>query len=128
LISSLTIELARREIFSYAAMRASIKSVKALDQTTLHRPEERPVVDTFRYLCDHTLELLERGRNKAGVTQTTLAETVGRPQSFVAKYESGERRLDAAEFVGIARAVGADPFKLFKAIEKNKAHGSREST
>jgi hypothetical protein len=30
------------------------------------------------------------------------------------KYESGERRLDVAEFVGIARALGADPFKMLK--------------
>jgi transcriptional regulator with XRE-family HTH domain len=51
----------------------------------------------------------------------TLAETLGRPQSFVAKYESGERRLDAAEFVGIARALGADPFKLLKATEKRQS-------
>jgi transcriptional regulator with XRE-family HTH domain len=35
---------------------------------------------------------------KAGVTQSQLAVKLGRPQSFVAKYETGERRLDVAEF------------------------------
>lgn len=36
------------------------------------------------------------------------------PQSFVSKYESGERRLDVAEFVRIARALGADPIKMMR--------------
>jgi hypothetical protein len=35
-----------------------------------------------------------------------------KPQSFVAKYEGGERRLDVVEFITIARALGADPLKL----------------
>jgi hypothetical protein len=43
-----------------------------------------------------------------------------RPQSFVAKYESGERRLDVGEFMGIARAIGADPFKMLRAAETSK--------
>jgi transcriptional regulator with XRE-family HTH domain len=42
-----------------------------------------------------------------------LAKKLGRPQSFIAKYEGGERRIDVIEFVAIARALGADPVKLF---------------
>ena len=53
-------------------------------------------------------------RKAAGVRQQALAERLGRPQSFVAKYENGERRLDMIEFIAIARALGADPVKLFK--------------
>jgi hypothetical protein len=37
---------------------------------------------------------------------------LGRPQSFIAKYEGGGRRLDVAEFIKIARIIGADPFKM----------------
>jgi hypothetical protein len=37
----------------------------------------------------------------------------GRPQSFIAKYEGGERRIDVIEFIAIARALGADPVKDF---------------
>jgi hypothetical protein len=47
-----------------------------------------------------------------------MAVKLGRPQSFVAKYEGRERRLDVAEFVGVARALGADPYKLLRGAEK----------
>jgi hypothetical protein len=45
-----------------------------------------------------------------------LARKLGKPQSFVAKYEGDERRLDVVEFMIIARALDADPVKLFKAL------------
>jgi transcriptional regulator with XRE-family HTH domain len=48
----------------------------------------------------------------AGLTQRTLAARLKKPQSFVAKYEGGERRLDVVEFIRIARALDADPLKL----------------
>ncbi len=75
----------------------------------------------FPELYDRALEQLVLARKAARITQAALAETLGRPQSFVAKYESRERRLDVAEFVGIARAVGADPFKLLRAVEKEQS-------
>jgi hypothetical protein len=37
---------------------------------------------------------------------------LGRHQSFVAKYEGGERRLDVLEFITMARALKADPVKM----------------
>ncbi|HIG8008298.1 TPA: helix-turn-helix domain-containing protein, partial [Klebsiella pneumoniae] len=37
-------------------------------------------------------------RIKKGITQERLAQALKRPQSFVAKVESGERRLDVIEF------------------------------
>lgn len=56
-------------------------------------------------------------RKAAAVTQAELAEALGRPQSFVSKYEAGERRLDVAEYLAISRAMGADPYKLLKKAE-----------
>lgn len=53
-------------------------------------------------------ELLVVGRKNAGLTQQKLAEIIGRPQSFVAKYEVGERFLDAVEFVAIASTLNVD--------------------
>jgi len=58
------------------------------------------------------IDLLVAVRKAADVRQQALAKKLGRPQSFVAKYENGERRLDLIEFVAIARALGADPLKL----------------
>jgi transcriptional regulator with XRE-family HTH domain len=56
---------------------------------------------------------LVAARKSAEVRQQALAKKLGRPQSFIAKYEGGERRIDVIEFVAIARALGADPVKLF---------------
>lgn len=53
-------------------------------------------------------------RENADVRQKALAEKLGRHQSFIAKYEGGERRIDVIEFIAIARALGADPVKLFR--------------
>ena len=56
--------------------------------------------------------LMIAARKAAGLTQQALALRLRKPQSFVAKYEGGERRLDVVEFVAISRALGADPLKL----------------
>ncbi len=61
-------------------------------------------------------ELLIAARDKAGLTQQKLAKRLGKPQSFVAKYEGGERRLDVIEFVVIARAIGADPLRILRSL------------
>lgn len=55
-------------------------------------------------------------RKRAGLTQHDLAKRLRRPQSFVAKYETGERRIDVIEFIAIVRAIGADPVRLFKRL------------
>jgi transcriptional regulator with XRE-family HTH domain len=72
----------------------------------------------FPDLYDRTLARLVEARKKAGITQTQLAVKLGRPQSFVAKYEGRERRLDVAEYIAIARALGADPFKMLRTAER----------
>lgn len=51
---------------------------------------------------------LKNARKARGITQAQLAEALGKPQSFIAKVENGERRLDVVEFVHLARLVGVD--------------------
>lgn len=77
----------------------------ALRGKTIHTPEQ----DAF---C----ELMIAAREKAGLTQAKLAKRLKRPQSFVAKYEIGERRLDVIEFMKIIRVLRADPAKLLRAL------------
>ena len=71
----------------------------------------------FPEFYDAALQQLISARRKARITQMTVAQSLGRPQSFVSKYESGERALDFAEFVMIARILGVDPYKILCAGE-----------
>jgi transcriptional regulator with XRE-family HTH domain len=50
--------------------------------------------------------LLMTLRKEAGLRQTEVANILGRPQSFVSKYESGQRRLDLIELEAICLALG----------------------
>ena len=63
--------------------------------------------------------LLVDQRKAQGLTQADVAVRIGRPQSFVAKYEGGERRIDVVEFLTVAKALNTDPQSLFSAfVEK----------
>ena len=59
-------------------------------------------------------ERLKSARKAAGLTQQALADKLKKPQSYVAKFENGERRLDVAEFLEIAAALGADGQALLR--------------
>ena len=43
------------------------------------------------------IELLKKARVGLGLTQQEVAKKLAKPQSYVSKIESGERRLDVAE-------------------------------
>lgn len=66
------------------------------------------------------IALLVAARHKAGMRQQALAKKLRKPQSFVAKYDGGERRLDVIEFIVIAEALGTDPIKLLRRFLKAK--------
>jgi transcriptional regulator with XRE-family HTH domain len=63
-------------------------------------------------------DLLRRARLEAGLTQAALARKLKRPQSFVCKYEIGERRLDLVELREICRALGVSLTQFVKRFEK----------
>lgn len=50
--------------------------------------------------------LLRQVRKEAGLRQRDLADQLEQPQSFVSKYETGERRLDLLEIREICVACG----------------------
>jgi predicted transcriptional regulator len=52
------------------------------------------------------------------LTQHELAARLSKPQSFIAKYEGGERRVDVVEFIAICRAMSADSVGILKKLAK----------
>ena len=62
------------------------------------------------------IEVLTEVRKAAGLRQAQVAKRLGVHQSFVAKYENGERRLDVVEFLTIAAALGADPVSIMRRL------------
>ncbi len=64
------------------------------------------------------LDVLIHKRKSAKMTQQNVADILKKPQSFVSKYENGERRLDVVEFIKIARSIGASPIAIIKELEK----------
>ena len=74
------------------------------------------------------LQVLIAARKDAGITQQDLAKALGKPQSFVSKYERRERRIDVVEFVFIARAIGLDPSDSIREIEARIASRSDQGT
>jgi len=64
-----------------------------------------------RFRC----QLISARRSKK-LTQTALAKKLGRPQSYVSKYERGERRLDLIEFLEVAEILGIDPHGFIRKL------------
>ncbi|MEQ9637878.1 MAG: helix-turn-helix transcriptional regulator [Devosia marina] len=60
--------------------------------------------------------ILLDARSNAGLTQQEVADRLGKPQSYVAKVERNERRIDVVEFISLAQALGVDPARLFAAV------------
>ena len=61
--------------------------------------------------------LLVTAREKSNLTQSEVSARLSRPQSFVAKYEGGERRLDVIEFVAVCKALGVDPHVVLAELQ-----------
>lgn len=65
-------------------------------------PGEKSIYsDEYQQLC----ALLRQLRREAALTQVQVAERLDVPQSFISKYESGERRLDVIELRHVAKAI-----------------------
>jgi len=61
--------------------------------------------------------MLIDARKASGLSQTELAERLGRVQTFVSKYERGERRLDIIEFIDVATALNLDAVKVLRKLQ-----------
>lgn len=55
-------------------------------------------------------------RKSLGLTQSQLAKKLDKPQSYVSKYESGDRYLDFIEVLAVCEACNADPVQLIQKL------------
>lgn len=58
-----------------------------------------------RYM--EVVALLRKAREQSGRTQREIAQMLGRPQSYVSKVETCERRIDFVELLQLCRVIGA---------------------
>ena len=65
------------------------------------------------------LKQIVDARKTSGVTQVELAKKLSKPQSFVSKFERGERRLDVFEYITIASELNVDVKKLSEIFTKS---------
>ncbi|MBD8566229.1 helix-turn-helix transcriptional regulator [Oxalobacteraceae sp. CFBP 8763] len=60
-----------------------------------------------RYLV--FVEMLVQTRQQSNITQTELAQRLGKPQSYVAKIENLDRRIDIVELADWLVSLGTTP-------------------
>lgn len=65
-------------------------------------------------------QLLIEARKVANLTQSELSAKLSRPQSYVSKYERGERRLDLIEFLEVAAALNINPATFIEKLLQQK--------
>lgn len=66
-------------------------------------------------------KVLVEARQSKGLTQTEIATRLGKSQSFVSKYESGDRRLDVVEFLEVCQALAVKPNSILNRIDADDA-------
>jgi transcriptional regulator with XRE-family HTH domain len=70
------------------------------------------------YKHDVFRKLLIEARKNADLTQVEVARRLNVHQSFVSKYEIGERRLDFTEFIDISEVLNIDLLEFLKKYKK----------
>ena len=73
---------------------------------------------THSHLNQLLLLWLVHTRKKQGLTQQDLAKKLHRPQSYVSKYEQGERRLDVVELIDIVAILGLSASRLLTLLQR----------
>jgi len=94
-------------IFDFGISRFRI--VKAASETLRRRLKTKDYIREYRLF----LKQLRQARLDAGLTQAGVAKLLSRPQSFVSKSESGERRVDFIELLHLAK-IYRKPVRFFE--------------
>jgi len=64
-------------------------------------------------------KVLTEARKAAGLTQVEAATHLRKPQSFVSKYETGERKLTVGDFLAVCEALEVKPVKILDLVSKS---------
>ena len=62
----------------------------------------------YRWVIGRLIE----ARKKLGLSQQAVAQRLGKPQQYVSRYETGERRLDIFEYLDVAKVLSVDGLAL----------------
>jgi len=76
---------------------------------------------------DALSRLLREHRERARLRQVDVAERLNEPQSFVSKYESGERRLDIVELRQVCAALEVPFIEFIQEFEHSSKPSARRS-
>lgn len=63
------------------------------------------------------IDLLKQARVNADLSQSDVASIFRRPQSFISKCESGERRIDVIELLELCRIYRISSESILKSLE-----------
>lgn len=63
------------------------------------------------------IQLMIKARQEVKLTQQQVADHLNKPQSYVAKYERGERRLDIIEFLDLADVLNIDESETLEQLK-----------
>lgn len=81
--------------------------------------ENKHMAEQNRY--SRLRDALIEARHTQGLTQAELASRLSKSQSFVSKYESGERRLDVVEFLDVCEALSVKPLTILRKMGSGDA-------
>lgn len=62
------------------------------------------------------VDSLIAARKQSGLTQSQLAQRLGKDQSYISIIEGSQRRVDVLEFYALAKAMECDPVALFSEV------------
>lgn len=113
---------------SRTSLKANILSwdIRYGDTTVPHMSSHRLTKSLYSGTYQRFLTLLRQRRLEAGLTQLDTAKRLGKPQSFISKCESGERRVDVAELLAFCRVYNTDPAEFICELEWASRRRSRK--
>ena len=75
---------------------------------------------TFSFEYIRLREILLNARDSKNITQAELARLLNKPQSYISKYENGEKMLNVIEFINVCKALEIEAEKIIQELRTLK--------